>query len=128
MLTIEMHDIKLYSSIDPNLPRIDLARGQIEFDVLVRDNYVFGKPVKAHSEIFFDSNSPVVTNTVKTGCEDPVSIFNGGGYQKGGQSFICGWIWLILVVLCLIILLLILLLVRSGRKRKLLLEQMKKSE
>ena len=56
VLTVEMHNIKLWSSMDPGLPRIDLARGQIEFDVKVRDNYIFGTPVIAHSEIYFDEN------------------------------------------------------------------------
>lgn len=128
MLIVEMHNIKLYSSTDPNLPRIDMARGQIEFDVQVKDNYVFGVPVIAHSEIFFDKNDPIATNVVKTGCDEPVSLINGGGFQSGGQLIICQWIWWIVAVLVAIILLLIFLLIRSKRKRRKLLKQLEKAE
>jgi hypothetical protein len=123
-----MHDIKLYSSIDPNLPRIDMARGQIEFDVQVKDNYIFGKPVVAHSDIFFDKNPPISTNVVKTGCDEPIPIIKGGGFQSGGQSIICQWIWWIIGLLLLIILLLVLLLIRCKRKRKGLLKKLGEAE
>lgn len=106
ILTIEMHDITLYSSIDPNLPRIDLARGQIEFDILVNDDYKFGKPVISHSEIFFDTNEAIVTNDAETGCR-----------RQEVQSFICKYIWWFAGGL-LALILLIILLIRKKKKRQ----------
>lgn len=128
MLIVEMHDLHLYHSSDPNLPRIDMARGQIEFDVKVKDHYIFGKPVVAHSKIFFDRNPPISTNTVKTGCDSSISLIEGGGFQSGTQLIICQWIWWIIGLLLLIILLLIILLIRSKRKRKRLIKQLEKAE
>ncbi|MFK7785357.1 MAG: hypothetical protein AB8B56_09585, partial [Crocinitomicaceae bacterium] len=128
VLIVEMHDIRLYHSSDPNLPRIDMARGQIEFDVKVKDNYIFGKPVVAHSEIFFDNNPPIPTNVVKTGCEAPIPLIKGGGFQSGTQSIICQWIWWIIGLLLLIILILFIMLRRSKRKRKNLIRILERTE
>ncbi|NVK64361.1 MAG: hypothetical protein HWE22_07220 [Flavobacteriales bacterium] len=118
ILIVEMHDIKLYSSIDGNLPRIDMARGQIEFDVKVKDDYIFGSPVLAHSDIFFDHHGAIVTNTTEVGCDQPIAESDGGGYQNGMSCFVQKWVWWISAGLLAIILLLIILLIRERRKRR----------
>ncbi len=118
ILTIEMHDITLYSSVDGNLPRIDMARGQIEFDVKVKNNYIFGSPVVAHAEIFFDDHQAIATNVTKVGCDQPIAESDGGGYQNGTNCFVQKWLWWILGGLLGIILLLIILLIREKRKRR----------
>lgn len=117
ILTIEMHDIHLNSSVDGNLPRIDLARGEIEFDVEVKDNYIFGAPVVSYAAIFFDDNKAVVTNETQVGCDQPIAESDGGGYQNGTNCFMQKWVYWILGGLLGIILLLIILLIREKRKR-----------
>ena len=118
ILTIEMHDILLYSSTDLHLPRIDMAQGQVEFDIQVKSDYVFGEPIVAHSEIFFDSQAAVVTNSVEVGCKKPIPDILGGGFQGKTKGFVCIWFWWILGILLLIILILSILLAREKRKQK----------
>lgn len=101
-----MHDLRLYSSQDPNLPRIDLARSQVEFDILVDSNYVFGIPVVSHAEIFFDSNDPIVTNEAETGC-----------LRHEVQLFAWKYLWWFVGGLFVLILL-VFLLRRRRKKRK----------
>lgn len=107
ILTIEMHDLRLFSSTDPRLPRIDLARGQIEFDISVNNNYVFGIPVVSHAEIFFDSNSAIVTNDAETGC-----------LKFKFQSFVYKYLWWFVGGFSLLLLIIILLLRRRRKKRR----------
>lgn len=82
VVTFEMHDLKLESINDPNLTNLELARDQIEFDILVKGNYVFGPATIAQSNIYFDQNSPIETNEVQTVCGDPLPESRGGGFQK----------------------------------------------
>ncbi len=82
VITFEMHDLKLETINDPNLTNLELARDQIEFDILVKSNYVFGPATVAVSEIFFDRNDSIETNEVQTVCGDPLEINNGGGFQR----------------------------------------------
>ena len=77
-----MHDLILESINDPNLTNLELARDQIEFDILVKGNYVFGPATIAQSNIYFDQNSPIETNEVQTVCGDPLPESRGGGFQK----------------------------------------------
>lgn len=81
-ITFEMHDLKLETINDPNLTNLELARDQVEFDILVKNNYVFGPATVAQSVIFFDKNDPIETNQVETICGDPLPLDRGGGFQK----------------------------------------------
>ena len=81
VITFEMHDLRLESINDPNLTNLELARDQIEFDILVKNNYVFGPATVAQSVIFFDKNDPIETNQVETICGDPLPKDKGGGFQ-----------------------------------------------
>lgn len=80
-ITFEMHDLVLQTIADPNLTNLELARDQIEFDIKVKNNYVFGPATVAHSAIYFDENDPIETNQVETICGDPVPLGQGGGFQ-----------------------------------------------
>ena len=106
-LTIEMHDLRLYSSIDPRLPRIDMARGQIEFDINVNGSYEFGEPIVSHAEIFFDEHDAIVTNKAETGC-----------LKHKVKSFVCEYIWWFAGGLFLLIIIIILLIRRRRKKRR----------
>ena len=81
-IIFEMHDLRLESVNDPNLTNLELSRDQVEFDILVKSNYVFGPATTAVSEIYFDKNDPIETNEVQTVCGDPVPENQGGGFQK----------------------------------------------
>ena len=81
-IIFEMHDLKLETINDPNLTNLELARDQVEFDLLVKNNYVFGPATVAQSVIFFDKNDPIETNQVETICGDPLPLDRGGGFQK----------------------------------------------
>ena len=117
ILTFEMHNIYLYNVNDPNLPSIDMARDQIEFDILVKDDYLFGPPVLAYSKIYFDKNDAIVTNICETGCSSPVPLDQGGGFQGSDDSFICKYKCYILGGLLGLILLLLILLARKKKRR-----------
>lgn len=81
-VTFEMHDLVLQGTGDVNLKDLELSRDQIEFDILVKNNYVFGPGTLASSTIYFDENEPIETNQVETVCGDQLSPANGGGFQK----------------------------------------------
>lgn len=81
-ITFEMHDLRLQTIADPNLTNLELARDQIEFDIQVKSNYVFGPATVAQSAIYFDENDPIETNQVETVCGDPVPLGQGGGFQE----------------------------------------------
>jgi hypothetical protein len=81
-IIFEMHDLRLESVNDPNLTNLELARDQVEFDILVKNNYVFGPATRAISAIYFDKNDPIETNEVETICGDPIPESQGGGFQK----------------------------------------------
>ncbi|MDG1333880.1 MAG: hypothetical protein P8P74_16200 [Crocinitomicaceae bacterium] len=81
VITFEMHDLRLESIKDPNLTNLELARDQVEFDILVKNNYVFGPATVAQSVIYFDKNEPIETNEVQTICGDPLPKDKGGGFQ-----------------------------------------------
>ncbi len=81
-ITFEMHDMVLQGTGDVNLMDLELSRDQIEFDIRVKHNYVFGPGTVARSVIYFDTNEPIETNQVETICRDPISIGKGGGFQK----------------------------------------------
>lgn len=81
-IIFEMHDLRLETINDPNLTNLELARDQIEFDILVKNNYVFGPATAAQSLIYFDRNAPIETNQVETTCGDPLPLSQGGGFQK----------------------------------------------
>ena len=81
VIIFEMHDLRLESINDPNLTNLELARDQIEFDILVKSNYVFGPATVAQSNIYFDANAPIETNEVETICGDPLPKDKGGGFQ-----------------------------------------------
>lgn len=81
-IIFEMHDLRLESVNDPNLTNLELSRDQVEFDILVKSNYVFGPSTNAISAIFFDKNDPIETNEVQTVCGDPVPENQGGGFQR----------------------------------------------
>ena len=82
VVTFEMHDLELQSINDPNLTNLELARDQIEFDILVKGNYVFGPATVAQSDIYFDQNAVIQTNQVQTVCGDPLPSNKGGGFQQ----------------------------------------------
>ncbi|MFK7784846.1 MAG: hypothetical protein AB8B56_07015 [Crocinitomicaceae bacterium] len=81
-IIFEMHDLRLESVNDPNLTNLELSRDQVEFDILVKSNYVFGPATMAVSAIYFDKNDPIETNEVQTICGDPVPENQGGGFQE----------------------------------------------
>lgn len=118
VLTIEMDHLILESIMDTNLRYIDRSRDQIEFDILVNDNYLFGPPVLSYSEIFFDKNGAIVTNLAETGCDAPISLDKGGGFQCEDSSVICKYKWYFLGGICLLLLVLFLLLIRKRKKKK----------
>lgn len=124
-LTIEMDHLILESIMDPNLPFIDMTRDQIEFDILVKDNYLFGPPVLSYSEIFFNTNKAIVTNLAKTGCVAPVPLDKGGGFQCEESSFVCKYKWWFLGGILALILLLLILLARKKKKRNETIEEKK---
>ncbi len=118
VLTIEMNNLVLFNINDANLPCLDRARGQIEFDILVKDDYLFGPPVLAYSKIFFDKNEPIITNIAVTGCLAPVPLDQGGGFQSLEDSVICKYKWYILGGLLGLILILLILLARKKKRRE----------
>ena len=81
-ITFEMHNLVLQGTGDPNLVDLELSRDQIEFDILVKNNYVFGPATIARSVIYFDRNDPIRTNQVETVCGDALPIGKGGGFQN----------------------------------------------
>lgn len=81
-VTFEMHDLVLQTIADPNLTNLELARDQVEFDILVKNNYVFGPATVAQSDIYFDNNTAIRTNQAETICGDPVPLGQGGGFQR----------------------------------------------
>lgn len=118
VLTFEMNNIQLWNINDPNLPSIDRARAQIEFDILVKDDYLFGPPVLAYSKIFFDKNEPIITNIATTGCLAPVPLDQGGGFQSSEDSIICEYKWFVLGGLLGLILILLILLARKKKRQE----------
>lgn len=81
IITFEMHNLVLQGTGDPDLVDLELSRDQIEFDILVKNNYVFGPATVAESIIYFDNNDPIETNKVETICGDPLPVGKGGGFQ-----------------------------------------------
>lgn len=81
-IVFEMHDLVLQGTGDADLTNLELSRDQVEFDIRVKSNYVFGPATIAQSLIFFDRNRPIETNAVETVCGDPIPIGRGGGFQK----------------------------------------------
>lgn len=81
-ITFEMHDLRLLGTGDADLVNLELSRDQIEFDIRIKSNYVFGPATVAQSVIYFDSNDAIETNQVETVCGDALPIGRGGGFQK----------------------------------------------
>lgn len=84
-IVFEMHDLVLQGTGDANLTNLELSRDQVEFDIRVKGNYVFGPATIAQSRIFFDRNRPIETNEVKIICDDPLPIGRGGGFQRADK-------------------------------------------
>jgi hypothetical protein len=117
-LTIEMHHLILETINDSDVPFLDMTRDQIEFDILVSDNYLFGPPVLSYSEIFFDREAAIITNIAKTGCASAIPLDAGGGFQCKDLSFICKYKWWFVGGMGLLLLLIILLLLRRRKRNQ----------
>lgn len=102
-ITFEMHGLTLYGTGDPNINDLELTRDQVEFDILMKSNYVFGPATVAHSDIYFDGHDPITTNEVSTICGDPLPETNGGGFQNVKPSLWDKWKWYLISGLALVV-------------------------
>ncbi len=80
-LTFEMHDLILRSTNDSSCQDLETTRAEVAFKINVKSNYIFGDPVVAYSEIIFDENDIIATDSVFTVCMDPLPMDDGGGFQ-----------------------------------------------
>jgi hypothetical protein len=81
ILTFEMHDIFLRSTTDSTCVDLEFTRDEVSFQVSVKSNYIFGPQVSTYSEIIFDDNKAIVTDSVTTGCLKQLPIGRGGGFH-----------------------------------------------
>jgi len=95
-IIFEMHDLALRGTGQSNVTDLELTRDQVEFDIKVKSNYVFGPATVASSLIFFDENDPIETNSVATQCGDPLPESLGGGFQKVEPTVWDKWKWYII--------------------------------
>lgn len=101
-IIFEMHGLVLYGTGDPNVTDLEITRDQVEFDILVKSNYIFGAATVAYSDIYFDGHDPITTNEVATICGDP-NLGVGGGFQDVRPPFWQKWKWYIISGLALIV-------------------------
>lgn len=104
-IIFEMYGLVLYGTGDPNLTNLELSRDQVEFDILVKNNYTFGPATTTYSRIYFDKNDFIETNTVSTQCGDPIPEGQGGGFQvvTPTVSVWVKWKWYIISGLALVV-------------------------
>jgi hypothetical protein len=114
-IIFELHDLRLWGTGQTTLTDLELTRDQVEFDIKVKSNYVFGPATTASSLIFFDDNDPIATNEVETICGDPLPESQGGGFQKTKPTFWEKWKWYIISIAAAVVGLLGL---RGLRRRK----------
>ncbi|MFT5822547.1 MAG: hypothetical protein ACI8ZM_003803 [Crocinitomix sp.] len=118
-ISFEMNQLILRSLNDPSCLDLEATRSEVSFTINVKPDYVFGPDVKAHSEIFFDGNHPIVTNDVYSGCKNAIEVNNGGGFQTAELpvSNCCSICCYVIVGLLIILLLLVLMVYLRLRKR-----------
>lgn len=72
-ITFEFQDLKLFGTGDPLCQNLNVTKSSVSFTIDAKPNYVFGPPIISYSTIVFDENDPLVTDTVYTSCNNPVS-------------------------------------------------------
>lgn len=88
-LTFVFNKLVLLSTQNPNCTNLDLTREQVSFTVDVLPNYTFGEAVQSYSDIYFDRNDAIRTDTAITNCNKPLTRSEGGGFSK--ESPIVKW-------------------------------------
>lgn len=95
-ITFEMHGMILRSTNDSTCLDLEATRSQVSFRVKVKSNYIFGDPTIAHSEIIFDKNDPILTDSVFSSCIDPLPMDNGGGFVNTTPTTVTPTKWWII--------------------------------
>lgn len=117
-ISFEMNQIILRSVFDPGVTNLDWTRDEVSFKIKVKSNYKFGPETKAYSEITFDDNDMIQTDTVSSACMDPLPLDNGGGFTKPDPINISGYPTWVFVVGGVVALGLIILVIGRFRRKK----------